>query len=251
MSYSAARCLSVSHVPSRAPATIRSTAGGLWLFLPFVLWCAVASPVRAQVCNGFITIGQTVETPNVVGSVDTIRLTFKTGAITGQAPNQLTITHVFFDLDCTQSSLPGCTNDGNVIRYQGDSTISSNCSGPSWSSNYGNTPGTTPNEVVFTASPALVLNASDGTGCYLEFKIRKESGSNDSTPNIIEQRAGYQDAECSNGLTSSGTQTSGLPFGNNTGKDGEKAPVLGSVGMIALLLGLGAVGVLGVRRQYS
>jgi len=219
--------------------------------VPFALCFALAAPVQAQVCNGFISIGQQVQTPNVVGSVDTIRLTITSGAITGGTPsNQIAFEHLFFDLDCTLASLPGCTDDGGVIRYQGDSTISSNCSGVSWSSNFGNTPGTTPNEVQFTASPAAVLNANDATGCYLEFQIRKESASNDSTPNVIEQRAGFADAECTNGGTSSGTQTAALPFGGTSDEDGRKeAPVLGNIGLIGLLLGLGAVGMLGMRRR--
>jgi len=157
-----------------------------------------------------------VQNPNTVGSVDTLRLTLTTGGITGGTLNQLTIQQVFFDLDCTKTSLPGCTDDGPVINYMGDSTISTNCpGGVSWASNSVGG-GTNPNHVVFQATPHVVLNANDSTGCYIQFQIRKESGSNDSTPGKIEQRAGYAVADCDNGLSSSGLQTADLPFATVT-----------------------------------
>jgi len=176
----------------------------------------------AQECNAFLAIAQQqVQSPNTIGSIDRMALKMTSGSITGGTLNTITISQVFFDLDCVNTSLPLCTDEGAIVQYQGDPTIQTDCANGVtpivWTTTHG--VGPIPNTVTFTATPALVLNANDGTGCNLSFQIQKLSGSGtngDMTPQWIEERAGYAVATCDNDLTSSGTQTSALPFATVT-----------------------------------
>lgn len=206
------------------------------------LLCSAGSPVQGQnTCNANISINyDSVQMPNTIGSVDTVRLTMSTGTIVGGT--KITIQRVRFNLDCAQASLPGCTDDGLVVRYQGDSTIDTDCAGVTWASNQ--IAGGTSNEVVFTATPALELPPNNA-GCFLSFDIQKLSGSNDTTPNLIEQRAFYSagDATCDNDpspLSSTSAQTASLPFVSDPGRFG--APLLGGFGIVFLTLSLAILG---------
>ncbi|MFN8625412.1 MAG: hypothetical protein U0587_05450 [Candidatus Binatia bacterium] len=168
-------------------------------------------------CNGALAIDYTVvQSPNLQGSVDTVQLTI--GASTIQGGTQITINQVFFDLDCDVSSLPGCTDQGAIIRYQGDATITTDCSGISFASNLA-AGGTSPNEVVFSLSPALVIPAGSTNFCHVQFQIRKETGSNpDVTPYVVEERAGFPSgqANCDNGLSALNIGTSSLSVATPT-----------------------------------
>jgi len=187
-----------------------------------VLLGPIAPSIGAgQECNAFVGTGMShVENPNTVGSVDTLRIHLTAGSITGGALNEVTVVQVLHDLDCVASSLPLCDDDGDVMSYMGDSTITSDCLAPdgvtpiTWTT--GHEVGTTPNRVVFTASPSLVMSANDSVGCDIEFQVRKESGSNDATPGLIEIASGYALAYCDNGLYTHGLNTTALPFATVT-----------------------------------
>jgi len=223
---------------------------------PLVAALAVAVPAcvnagTMQTCNGLLNISYpVVQSPNTIGSVDTVQIRITTGAISGGSP-QLVISQIVFDLDCTLQSLlmSGCTSDGNAVSYVGDSSITTNCTDGTdpveWTSNHGG--GDSPNTVVFTASsPAVVAGSGNATGCFLRFNVQKTGGSSDSTPSLIEQRAAFS-ASCTNGGMSSGSNSGALPFtARATG-----APAAGPLGLLALVAGLGLYGMRVLSRRRA
>src|SRR5439155_948260 len=125
-----------------------------------------------------------------------------------------------------------CTDQGDVVEYLGDATITTNCPGVSWTSTQplGGPGG---NEVVFTPSTAIVIQQNCAPsqqsapppcgGCKVEFGLRvvhQEPAGSDATPQIVEEAAGYiqgqGDAVCNEGLTGSlqsgSTQTANMPI---------------------------------------
>src|SRR5262249_30344371 len=107
------------------------------------------------------------------------------------------------------SGLP-CTDDGLVMGYGGDGTISTNC-GVAWAT--GHAVGGSPNEVVFTPSAPLVIPPNTPSACQLLFDLQTLGASNDTTPAVAEQVAGYEfpsDAQCDNGLQSGAFATGAL-----------------------------------------
>ena len=82
----------------------------------------------ALTCNGFIHMAYVGHTGNVVR----VRISVGAGAILGGT--KVTMDEIRFDLDCdsTKPLLPPCTDEGPVIEYEGDSTITSTCAGISW-----------------------------------------------------------------------------------------------------------------------
>src|SRR5438552_12865204 len=122
---------------------------------------AVLAPTVAHAvpstCNGALqlvyTAGanfpQPVPPGNTGDDILTVQLVLGAGAI--QNGTKLTVNDVRFDLDCSAGAgAPSpCTDDGAVIQYLGDGTITTDC-GVSWTSD--NSGSTTPNEVHLTPS---------------------------------------------------------------------------------------------------
>ena len=82
-------------------------------------------------CHAFIEMDYVGHTANVVR----VKISVGAGAILGGT--EVTMDEIRFDLDCdsTQPLLPPCTDEGAVIEYEGDSTITTTCAGISWASN--------------------------------------------------------------------------------------------------------------------
>ena len=159
-------------------------------------------------CNGTIEISYvSTDSPNVVGSVDRVRLRFGAGGISGGTT--LTLSNVFFDLDC-KAGMAGCVDEGAVVSYKGDSTITTTCANVSFSSN-NPMGGAGTNEIVFTANPSIDIPANTFPYCEIQFDIQILSLSTDSTPNSIEERAGFATASCNNSGTASQIGTGSVP----------------------------------------
>jgi len=170
--------------------------------------------------------------PNFVVPGDTMRdkvrlqLTLGAGPVTGcfTPSGCLTVHRLRFDLDCKLlepppgcgNCTPGvalpCTDQGPVVSYGGDSTLTTDC-GVSWSTNVpGGGSGT--NEVVFTPSPPFTIPVQTPDFCHLAFDLivgnpEPTSGQSDATPLVIEEAVGFiklnnvnDDATCANGNTS-------------------------------------------------
>src|SRR5438067_318690 len=168
-----------------------------------------------------------------------ISLSVGTSTITGPtgAPDNMTVHKIRFDLDCVQNSGGNgtntlCMDQGDVVEYMGDATITTDCPGVTWTSSQP-LGGVGANEVVFTPSTAIVIPQSCAPsqaspppacgGCKLEFGLRvvhQEPAGSDATPQIVEEAAGYiqgqGDAVCNEGLTGSlqsgSTQTANMPI---------------------------------------
>jgi hypothetical protein len=158
-----------------------------------------------------------------IGQKATITLALRTGSI--ENGSQIRISRVRYDLDCNANFPLGipCTDQGDIFSYQGN--INTTC-GVNWTANVpaGNT---AINEVVFTASPALVQDPF-GAECFLSFDVKAENLeptiglSSDSTPLVTEVVTGYSTAlRCYGGSNNLGTcssstdcpDTSGTCFG--------------------------------------
>src|SRR5262249_56970935 len=126
------------------------------LMASLVLLLAVTDGVaRADsTCNGFIHLNYPSAPPvQNVGDVVQVKITFGAGTILGGL--KLLFSGFKFDLDCNPLDplVPHCTDDGAVVSYQGDSTITTDCLGGSisWTSNNPGG-GTNPNVLEFTPS---------------------------------------------------------------------------------------------------
>src|SRR5436190_404427 len=168
-----------------------------------------------------------------------VSLAVGTSTITGPAgaPDNMTVHKVRFDLDCVQNSGGNgtntlCMDQGDVVEYTGDATISTDCPGVTWTSSQP-LGGVGANEVVFTPSAPIVIPQSCAPsqaspppacgGCKLEFGVRvvhQEAAGSDTTPQLVEEAAGYiqgqGDAVCNERLTGSmqsgSTQTANMPI---------------------------------------
>ena len=167
-------------------------------------------------CNGLLTIDY-VSGPNftVPGDVVRVRLSLGTGSI--QGGTKLTVNRVRFDLDCNDNFSLGipCTDEGAVVEYEGDGTITTTCPGAVWTT--GHPVAAAPNEIVFT--PAVPVNIPPGQSippgfCVLEFDVKVLGPSTDTTPTQIQEATGFTgtDAVCDNGLQSTGSQSSSIPL---------------------------------------
>ena len=168
-------------------------------------------------CNGLITIDY-VGGPDFAlpGDVVRVKLTLGTGSI--QGGTKLNVNRLRFDLDCDSNFTLGipCTDEGMIVEYEGDGTITTTC-GVTWTT--GHAVSATPNEVVFTPSSPVMIPANQTIPpgfCALEFDVKVLARSTDSTPNEIEEVTGYlasqNDARCDNNLTSTGQQSSSIPL---------------------------------------
>src|SRR6266436_2951711 len=153
-----------------------------------------------------------------------VNLAIGAGTITVGTPPQLTVNRIRFDLDCVANSGFPCTDQGPVVQYGGDATITTTCTGVTWTSS------TAQNgyEIVFTASKPIVLGQNCGPRstptatcpvCELEFTIAvqgQEPAGSDATPQVVEEVAGFingdGDATCSPTLQSGTGQTADLPI---------------------------------------
>src|SRR6266849_4029882 len=146
-----------------------------------VLAVGIASTAHAQDCNGNLNIMVPSAPPFLnMGDDTTVRINLGAGSITGGASNQITIRRVRYELDCNHLFALGvpCTDHGDIMSYEGDATIDSGgavpaCQGKTWTS----APGSTPNEIVFTPSSPIDLNANTSSdpvvnNCFFYFKVR-------------------------------------------------------------------------------
>src|SRR5439155_1329547 len=72
-----------------------------------------------------------------------------------------------FDLDCSTGGLP-CTDQGAVVSYGGDSTVTTDCPGVTWSTNVPGG-GSATNEIVFTPSSLIVIPGGASNFCHPAF----------------------------------------------------------------------------------
>src|SRR5207244_4792583 len=80
-----------------------------------------------------------------------------------------------FDLDCAGGGFP-CPDQGPVVSYGGDSTITADCPGVSWTTNVpGGGSGT--NEIVFTpTSPIVIMGGELGrASCRAGVELGEEN----------------------------------------------------------------------------
>jgi hypothetical protein len=224
----------------------------LSLVLIVGLTAAVSIRANAQnTCNGVTQVAYvSVQPVNTQGSID--RVSIEIGALAVQGGTKLTFSQIFFDLACRHKGcsanvnhncsvnsdctgfggtcltlLSGtCAPDGttpgvqSVVGYVGN--VSTNCTtGPPSNApvtftvnNAGGTPGNpSPSEVVFTSSAKMAIPANTANFCSIQFDFQKlTSQSFDDTPLLIEQRAGFMDAQCDNGLGADGINTSSVDF---------------------------------------
>ena len=97
--------------------------GGLIGLALAALLAAPAAAHAAASCNGLLLIDYVSHVGNTVG----VRITLGTGDILGGT--KLTIDQLQFNLDCDSNFplVPPCTDEGPVVEYEGDATISTTC----------------------------------------------------------------------------------------------------------------------------
>jgi len=232
-----------------------------------VMAIGVGSVAAQNTCNGTLSIEYAVvQTPNVVGSVDTVRLILGAGSIVGGTA--LNVSQIYFDLDCKNrvcstnlnqgcsvssecpgggtcdNILPVCIDDGAVAGYAGN--ITTTCAGVTWSANSAG--GAIPNKVIFTATPAVSIPAGESSFCTLEFDfVKLASTSNDSTPMTIEQVTGFQVAMCDNSLSATGATSGGVTI-TVPQPDTVPAPTASLSVLLLMALSLAGLGFRRVRR---
>src|SRR6266567_1049964 len=151
-----------------------------------------------------------------------VNLAIGAGSISVGTPPQLTVNRIRFDLDCKANTGFPCTDQGPVVQYGGDATITTTCAGVTWTSSTAQGG----NEIVFNASKPIIIGQNCSArgavacgNCELEFMIAvqtQEPSGSDATPQVVEEVAGYVngggDATCSATLQSGSSQTSDLPI---------------------------------------
>jgi hypothetical protein len=155
-------------------------------------------------CNGLIDITYP-GAPAVaqVGDVIAVKVSLGAGSVLGGT--EVMLTSLAFDLDCNPLDplTPPCTDDGPVVSYQGDASITTDCPGITWTSNSAG--GTSPNVVVFTATPTLDVPANSPVlpgFCSITFNVQLVALSPEGT--VVPELVGYQSALCDNGVLDSG-----------------------------------------------
>lgn len=206
----------------------------------------------AQTCNAILAIGVSPAGPTDINDIRTVTLTMGAGGIVGGT--QLTISNVRYDLDCDADSpltLP-CDDQGDIFNYEGDATITSDCgtcaggnlnAGDScapaglgggcdavilgdnlgtcvpvtWTSNVPGG-GNATNEIVFTPSSPLVIDANNFPFCELSFDVQLDNlqpfvgPDSDPTTSAVEVVAGFSgsDATCDNALNDTADETTSI-----------------------------------------
>jgi hypothetical protein len=156
-------------------------------------------------CNGLLDITYPgAPAVSQVGDVIAVKVSLGAGSVLGGT--ELKLTSLAFDLDCNPLDplTPPCTDDGPVVSYLGDADITTDCSGITWTSNNPGG-GTSPNVVVFTATPTLDVPANSPVlpgFCSITFSVQLVALSPEGT--VIPELVGYQSALCDNGILDSG-----------------------------------------------
>jgi hypothetical protein len=164
------------------------------------LACAVAlwlSPATAQAqfsCSGSIDPHINTPGPYQVGDVLEVHVTVGVNDIAGGT--EIEITQVDFDLDCFNDGGFPCTDEGDIVEYEGDGTLTTTCAGVTVASNVPGG-GSATNELNFVFTPALTLPPN--SSCDVRFFIKILSLGVDGTPSIIEEAAKFI-GSCDNGL---------------------------------------------------
>jgi hypothetical protein len=168
----------------------------------------------ANTCNAFIAIDYA--SSQVFSDVgDTLMVTLTVGAGSVGGGTQATINRVRFELDCDAGSPLGlgCLDDGPIITYLGDGSITTDC--PRAFST-GHAAGTAPNQIVFTPATPFDIPANNPSFCSITFGIAVAALSDDITPGKAEEVAGYSaanaDVRCDNNLSSAGSQSGSIPL---------------------------------------
>jgi hypothetical protein len=197
----------------------------------------------AQDCNALLSVAVNPAAPAAVNDIRTVTLTMGAGGIVGGT--QLTLSQIRYDLDCDADfpvTIP-CVDQGDIFNYEGDVTITTTCgtcaggdlnagdscapAGPgggcdallggdnlgtcvavTWTSNVP-AGGNATNEIVFTPSTPIVIDANTFPYCEIAFDVALDNlqptmgAASDPTTSVIEVVAGFSggDATCDNALT--------------------------------------------------
>ena len=184
--------------------------------LVFGLFAAMAGPALAdpadschvQVSLDYLS-GQNEAAP---GDIVRARLTLGTGDIQGGTTLTIEALRYFLQCNVDASRLLPCDQDGSIVAYVDDGTITTSCEGISWSTRHSASP--RPNQVVFTPSAPLEIPANTPDFCELEFDVRILGHGHDSSPAVTDQVAGLgfsrRDGGCDNGLRAVAAVTAGI-----------------------------------------
>ena len=141
------------------------------LVVPLTILAVMRATVASAECQPRIELSYPTNAPRSVG--DTMRMRIVLGAGEIQGGSSLTVNRVRFELDCSNSGFGsiglGCTDDGQVVSFQGN--ITTTCAGVNWTADHD--PGDFfPNQVVFTPSSAVVIPSNVEEFCALEFDVK-------------------------------------------------------------------------------
>src|SRR5438552_4162004 len=218
---------------------VRKSLGLVAAAAAAVLGVGLASPARAQDCNGALNITVPFSPKAVpptgpylnVGDSTTVKLNLGSGSITGGT--QITFRRLRYEPDCNHLAALGvpCTDQGDIMSYDFTQTVASGgalvqCQGRTWTA----TTGSTANEVVFTPDTPIMLPPEQTASptvnsCFISFQVKLDNleptsgGDSDDTPVKVEvvggcstviSSDGHADAECDNGGASGITNSSGI-----------------------------------------
>jgi hypothetical protein len=151
----------------------------------------------ADTCNaqGQLSYCSAIPTPSVAcgglpscqlqNDVIQVRQQIGTGQITGG--DTLTVNLLHFELDCSNGAIP-CTDAGALVQYEGDSTITTDCTAVTWASNLP-AGGSGTNDLQFSPSPVVQIPENTPNFCEIRFNVRILT-SNPPTSSVLEV-AGY------------------------------------------------------------
>ena len=146
------------------------------------------------------------------GDLVRARLTIGAGDIQGGTTLTVEALRYFLQCDADASRLLPCRQDGAIVAYVGDETITTTCENVAWGTTHGASP--RPNQVVFTPSAPLEIPANSPDFCELEFDVRIVGHGHDSSPDMTDQVAGlgfsHRDGGCDNGLRAVAAVTAGI-----------------------------------------
>jgi hypothetical protein len=232
---------------ARTGRFLLGSAVALTLYLP--------GAAEAQTCNAQLAIAVNPGGPTDFGDLRTVTLTMGAGGIVGGT--QLTINAVQYNLDCDDDSplvLP-CDDQGDIFDYQGDASITSDCgtcsggslnageacapAGPgggcdlliggdnlgtcvavTWTSNVP-AGGFLTNELIFTPSSPLVIDANAFPVCDLEFDVQlndlepyagPDSDSDPLNTAVVAGFASGGDAVCDNAMEAVLSEVAFIPL---------------------------------------
>jgi hypothetical protein len=151
------------------------------------------------------------EAPNFLLPGDRVRLNIDVTAMA--VPGfELSLHRIRLDLDCSVDSPLGafCADDGPVVAYAGDHTITTDCPVRFSSDHPG---GTAPNQVVFAPTPPVILGGFGFPTCRLSFDVEVlAAGSSDSTPGKVEQVVSAVAGDTSCGLGAGPAESAATAF---------------------------------------